>query len=169
MNTTQPAPNAREFLHHRPLTVSPGDSLAEVIQNLLKHKVSNAPVVDSTSGKQVLVGFITEADCLEFLSNELFYGNPAPTLTAEQVMKRHPVCVSPDTNLFALASILASHRLRHVPVVEHDELIGMVSRRDVLAALEKQYREVTRQRESTRHLPNLDEIINHRFIVRGGA
>lgn len=169
MTAVKPAPNARDFLHTKVETVKPTDTLADVIKTLLDHNVSNAPVVDEQAGKRTLVGFISEADCLEHVSNEMFYGNPSPKLTADKIMKRHPVCVSPDTNVFALASIFVSHGLRHLPVVEKDELVGIVSRRDVLRALEKHYRELTKQRDDERHRPDLHQIINHRFIVRGGS
>lgn len=152
-------------MHKRVQTVKPTAKLADIVKHLLKHEVSNVPVVDDIGGRLVLVGFISEADCMEQLANELFYGNPAPPLTAELIMKRHPVCVGPDTNMFTLASVFINHRLRHLPVVENQHLLGIVSRRDVLKELDRYYREASKLRDDERNPPDIKQIINHRFIM----
>ncbi len=167
MKKSESVPTAEQFMNQRVFTVESGAKLVEIVEQLLKHKVSNVPVVDDVDGQPCLVGFISEADCLEHLSNELFYGNPSPHLTAEHIMKRHPVCVAPDTNIFALASIFMSHRVRHLPVVDQQRLLGIVSRRDILKELDRVYRETITTSEAERHRPDLKQIINHRFIVRG--
>ncbi len=166
MTKPKEIPAAKDFMSRNVQTVQPSMKLADVIKFLLKHHVSNVPVVEDEGGPPRLVGFISESDCMEHIANELFYGNPAPQLTAELVMKRHPVCVGPDTNVFALASIFVSHRLRHLPVVEGDTLLGIVSRRDILMALDKYYREATQDRDKELHPPDIKQIIDHRFIVR---
>lgn len=73
-----------------------------------------------------MLGFISEADCLEYLSNELFYGNPSPPRSAESIMKKHPVCVGPDAELLTLTSIFLSQGYRHLPVVEDQHLVGII-------------------------------------------
>lgn len=165
MSHTTNMPQAREFMNRKVQSVTPDVTLAEVIAKLREQDVSNLPVVEETVNGPLLVGFISEGDCLEYVSNELFYGNPSPPQTARTIMKRHPVCVQPGTNLFTLASILVNHKLRHLPVVENDILVGIVSRRDVLQAMEKVYREALNQKEHERFRPDLHEIMNHRFIV----
>lgn len=167
MKRLEGPPTAKEFMHTNVVTVASDTKLEDIVKHLLKHEVSNVPVVDEVDGHPCLVGFISEADCMEHLSNELFYGNPAPRLTAELIMKRHPVCVSPDTNIFALASIFMSHQLRHLPVVDNHRLLGIVSRRDILKELDHYYREASKMREDERNPPDVRQIINHRFIVRG--
>src|SRR6056297_1787995 len=72
------APEAQDFMTRKVHTVTPEMSLAEAIQFLKRHKVSNAPVVENDSeGHRVLIGFLSEGDCLEYLSNEAFFGSPA--------------------------------------------------------------------------------------------
>ncbi len=149
-------PVAADFMNLRPRTVPSGMPLDAVVSFLLKHSISNAPVVvASTTGRQ-LVGFISERDCLEYLSNEAFYGNPAPPHRAETIMRRHPICVAPDTDLFTLVSVFISHGYRHLPVTEGNKLLGIVSRRDILRALDKHYREYsdTHPKKSTRPDPS---------------
>lgn len=167
MKPPKEPPRAREYMNRSVRTVSPEMRLDEIVAILLEHGVSNAPVVERQDGKNVLVGFISEHDCLESMSNELFYGSPSQPQTAATIMRKHPVCVEPETELFTLASILVNHRMRHLPVVADGELLGIVSRSDVLRALDGYYREYVAGREQERHPPDVHELIHHRFIVSG--
>ena len=108
-----------------------------------------------------------ERDCLEHLSNEAFYGSPMPPQTAGTVMRKHPVCVAPDTELFTLVSIFVHHGYRHLPVVEDGHLLGLVSRRDILKALESYYSSATREHDREHFPPNPKEIMHHRFLMSG--
>lgn len=165
MADSKTAPQAKDFMTRQVRCLSPAMSLAEIIAFLEKHEISSAPVVEETDHRKTLVGFVSERDCLEFLANESFYGFPAPPQTAQTIMRKHPVCVSPETDLFALASIFISHGFRHLPVVENGVLQGIVSRRDILKAMDVYYQETNRAKDKQRNPPNLHEIMQHRFIV----
>lgn len=148
-------------------TVTPEMSLADAIGFLKRHKVSNAPVVETDAdGHRMLIGFLSEGDCLEHLSNEVFFGSPAPQQTVATMMKRHPVCVEPEMDVFTLASIFVNHRYRHLPVAADGRLLGIVSRRDILHALNTFYQEAFKDRTSKRFPPNLKDLVNHRFILK---
>jgi len=161
------APQAQDFMTRKVHTVTADMSLDDAIAFLKRHKVSNAPVVEEDhEGHRMLVGFLSEGDCLEHLSNEVFFGSPAPRQTVQTMMKRHPVCVEPEMDVFTLASIFVNHRYRHLPVAAEGRLLGIVSRRDVLHALNSFYRDSFKERTSKKFPPNLQEIINHRFILK---
>ena len=160
-------PTAREFMTTQVTCVSPETPLGEAVSLMVRNKVSNTPVVEETaSGERKVVGFLSEGDCLEFLSNEMFFGSPAQPQTAATMMKRHPVCVAPETDVFTLASIFVDHGYRHLPVVEDGRFVGIVSRRDILQALEAAYGESLKEGEERRRIPELRDIINARFQVR---
>ncbi len=164
---SMPTPEAQDFMTRKIHTVTPDMSLDEAVGFLKRHKVSNAPVVETDGeGHRILVGFLSEGDCLEHLSNEVFYGSPAPQQTVRTMMKRHPVCVEPDMDIFTLASIFVNHRYRHLPVAENGRLLGIVSRRDVLHALNAHYKAAFKDRKSKKFPPNLQELVNHRFILK---
>jgi CBS domain-containing protein len=166
MTTKQkPAPRARDFMTEHVQTVTPDMSLGDVVRFLDRHGVSNAPVVEpDAQGNPILVGFLSEGDCLEHLSNEIFFGFPFQPQTARTMMKRHPVCVEPETDIFALASVFVSHRYRHLPVVQEGRLLGIVSRRDILKALDEFYRLEEENRTLKRTPRDLREVINLRFV-----
>lgn len=165
MQQTVTTPRARDYMKTQVHTVGPRTGLSDAVSLLLEHRISSVPVVEDRDGRPMLVGYLSEHDCLQALANELFYGNPAPFRTVGTVMRRHPVCAGPDTELFALTSILVSHRLRHLPIVENGELRGIVSRRDVLGAIEHEYDELMRSAEKRFHPPDLQALANMRFIV----
>lgn len=161
----QEPPLAVDFMKRPVHVVTPEMPLAQVIRLLLKHQVSNAPVVEEQVGKQILVGFISEHDCLAVLSNEAFFGSPSPQQSARTIMRMHPVCVTPETELFSLVSIFVSHGFRHLPVVNEGALLGIVSRRDILRAMETYYDHAIEDRDRQRFPPDLTKIVNHRFLV----
>src|SRR5690606_31519994 len=132
-----------------------------------KHGISNVPVVEAaaTGQRPRLLGFLSEQDCLEHLSNEMFFGYPTKPQTVETMMRRHPVCVSPSDDAFALASIFVSHGYRHLPVVEDGRLVGIVSRRDILKALEGYYEKWLEHRDLEHFPPDLRQLINLRFVL----
>lgn len=162
------SPQAKDFMQRHLHSVTPDVPLAEIVALLLKHEISNVPVVQTEQGRSILVGFISERDCLEHLSNEAFYGSPMPPQTARTVMRKHPVCVGPDTELFTLVSIFVHHGYRHLPVVENDNhLLGLVSRRDILKALDHYYAQASQQHDQEHFPPNVRELIHHRFLMKG--
>lgn len=161
------APQAQDFMTRKVHTVTPDLSLDQAIAVLKKHKVSNAPVVEQDAeGHRMLVGFLSESDCLEHLSNEVFYGSPAPQRTVRSMMKLHPVCIEPDMDIFTVASIFVHHRYRHLPVTENGRLLGIVSRRDILHALNAHYKEAFKDRTARKFPADMGELLNRRFILR---
>ncbi len=165
MQTPERIPLAADFMRTQVHTIHPDMPLDEIVKFLLKHEISNAPVVIPQAGRSRLVGFISERDCLAGLTNESFFGSPAPKQTATTLMRKHPVCVAPETELFALASIFISHDYRHLPVTRDDELLGIISRRDILRALEKHYCSVLNKHTSEHFPPDAHLLMNHRFLL----
>lgn len=166
MSTRPPTPLASDLMNRNVHTISPEMTLADVVGDLLKHGVSNAPVVEpQPGGPPRLLGFISERDCLEHLSNEMFYGSPAQPQTAATMMRRHPACVGPETDVFALASIFETHGYRHLPVVEEGRLLGIISRRDILRELDRFYRESLESGLQERFPPDLRQVAHLRFLV----
>lgn len=156
-------PTASDFMNRHARTVRSEMPLDDVVSFLLKHNISNAPVIDASATEQHLVGFISERDCLEYLSSEAFYGSPAPPHRAETIMRKHPICVAPDTDLFTLVSIFTSHDYRHLPVTEGEQLLGIVSRRDILRALDRHYREHYSDDPKHQTRPDPSQISSYRF------
>ena len=102
---------------------------ATVLQaaKLLSEKRVGAVVV--TSGPKV-VGIFTERD----LVNRVVAAELAPSQTiVGQVMTSPVVCCQPQTTKAECVKVMTERRIRHLPVVDRDELIGIISIGDILA------------------------------------
>jgi acetoin utilization protein AcuB len=114
----------REIMSRRPVTVVPETPLAEARRLLAEHRIRRLPVV---AGRR-LVGIVSDRD-LRSAS-----GRPDRTAVAE-IMTRAVVTVTPRTRVDEAARIILSRRFGGLPVVDGDELIGIVTETDLLRAL----------------------------------
>ncbi|UZE94750.1 CBS domain-containing protein [Alkalimarinus alittae] len=109
---------------------SPDTSVEEVVKTLVKNKLMGAPVLDKD---KKLVGFISEKDCLKKMLNNSYYSQH--NHVARDIMRTNPLSVSPNTDIINLAEEMLGKRPKLYPVVENDEVIGIITRADVLRAL----------------------------------
>jgi CBS domain-containing protein len=145
-------------------TVTPDMSLEEVISFLVKKQVPFAPVVERRDHGDELLGLISEKDCLGYLSNELFYGNP--DINVRSMMHKYPLCASPESDIFVMATIFTQHTYRHLPVVRDKHLVGVISRRDVLKAMHEFSLAVCRDKSRNKTHLDFHELANLRFIIK---
>lgn len=125
-------PTAREIMVRKLVTLRPDMSASEATTLLLKYKISGAPVVDSGG---VLLGLLSEFDCLRALSSSEYNLDAHDDRVAVgDLMTTDMHTIPPEMDLFAIAHEFVTLRVRRLPVVEDSELLGQVSRRDVLQA-----------------------------------
>lgn len=120
----------REYMSTQLVTFTPDMDVMAAINQLVKHRIAGAPVVDA-QGK--LVGMLSERDCLNIgltASQDTCIAGPVSQFMATKV-----VTVDPDTNLTQLASMFVSASYRRYPVMEGGKLVGLISRSDVLRAI----------------------------------
>lgn len=126
---------ARDAMTTKLITMSPDMRLLDAIRRLLKNRISGAPVIEEDGH---LCGILSELDCLRVLaSGEYTAENLDEMETVGETMSADPETVPPDMNLFSVAHIFLTKGYKRLPVVEDDTLIGVVSRRDVLAAVDQ--------------------------------
>ncbi len=108
-----------------PVTVPVGADLGEAIRAMIDRRVGAVLVVD-VAGK--LAGILTERDFLMKVAGQPAYA----ALSVSEFMTKAPEAVCPtDTLAFALGKMDAGG-YRHLPVVEDDRPIGVISVRDIL-------------------------------------
>jgi len=127
------ARTAADIMTRPVITVGPGALLIDAIELLLRHGLSGMPVVDA-AGR--LIGIITEHDIMNFALS----GNAADT-RVEEAMTKPVATVAPDADMAVAINFLIGRRLRRVPVVEGDRVVGIISRRDILREMLSMYRE----------------------------
>ncbi len=126
---------ARDLMARNLVTLRPEMPLFEAIALLLERDISGAPVVDAQGG---LVGMLSEHDCLRVIAAGEFHdhGHYAET-TVGALMNELSHTIEPSTDIYSIAAAFVRHRIRRLPVLENGQLIGQVSRRDVLAQLDR--------------------------------
>jgi CBS domain-containing protein len=95
---------------------------------LLSGMYSGLPVVDD-AGK--VVGVVSEFDLLKALRD----GKTLEQVTAEGIMSKNPICVSEDTPIEEVINLMTTHNIIRVPVVRNGNLIGVISRCDILNSI----------------------------------
>ena len=158
-----PTETAGDVMTTDVVTVTPQQNILVASKTLLDRRVSNAPVVDSAGQRQMLVGFVSERDLMQCYANGMYFHDPETTVA--KVMRLHPICVKPVTDIFTLAMIFMQHEFRHLPVVERGELLGMVSRHDCLGALLSHYEKWLDAPAGEKVMPDLERLFPQQFIV----
>jgi len=128
-------PTARQIMRTRLITLAPDDTFFDAIRTLLKHHISGAPVIDA-AGR--LVGTCSELDCLRVLSSGEYYRDDHQGEgTVRSIMRTDFPSVAPHTDIYSLAQLFVQHNVRRFTVIENRKLVGQLSRRDVLRAMEE--------------------------------
>ena len=122
--------SVKNYLERNLITFTPETNVLAAIRTLLKHKISGAPVVDETGW---IVGILSEYDCLK-PNLEASYHNDVGTLV-KNCMSKEVTTIDVNASLTQAAELFIKHGVRRLPVVEHKKLVGQISRRDVLRAI----------------------------------
>tara|TARA_Y100000590_G_scaffold227786_1_gene257067 strand:+ start:225 stop:689 length:465 start_codon:yes stop_codon:yes gene_type:complete len=124
-------PIVNNYMTTRLVTLSENMDVYFAISLLLKNKISGAPVIND---KNQLVGILSEKDCLRVFANGSFHNMPGGLV--KNFMTKAVATVYQEMDLFMVADIFLKHNYRRMPVVNGDVLVGQISRRDVLCAIQ---------------------------------
>jgi CBS domain-containing protein len=116
-----------DVMNLRVVSVAPGDTVQEAIARMLAANVGAVAVCEGAR----LVGIFTERDVLRLAGERAAL---AETRVGD-VMTADVLTVSGDVDILAAARLMGERRIRHLPVVEGENLLGVVGIRDVLGAL----------------------------------
>jgi CBS domain-containing protein len=105
------------------VTVAPEDTIGEAAQKMADRGIGSAVVMDF--GR--LIGILTERDLLRAVAGRVH----SSEARVREWMTPDPVTASPSTDAAEAAGIMLERGFRHIPVVEDERTIGIVSIRDV--------------------------------------
>lgn len=114
------------------ITIAPEQPIREAVALLAQHNIGVVIVLDE-AGK--LVGIISERDVVRQLNQEADLLSQA----VKSVMTAEVVTCLPQDDLMSVAHVMTERRFRHMPVMEGDTLLGMISIGDVLKAQRDYY------------------------------
>ena len=123
---------ARDIMVTKLITVREDMDLLDLARLLVKNKISGAPVVDEREG---LIGVLTEKDLMTALIDAAYDDLPSTKVGA--YMQRTPHSIEEDLDVLSIAQIFQTRTYRRLPVVREGQLVGQISRRDVLRAVNK--------------------------------
>jgi CBS domain-containing protein len=114
-------------------TISPNKTLGDAIQLLTKYNIGALIVTDR---EDQIVGIMSERDIVQTASNnqKLF------EMKVSEVMTREVIVGVPEDDVMSVAHTMTEKRFRHIPVLDNNELIGIISIGDLLKAQRDQYR-----------------------------
>ena len=141
---------ARDVMVSPVITVKLSASVREAAELFLKYRISAVPVVDD---RDRVIGIVSEGDLLHRAEADTEQRRPwwllaltgTETLArdyirsharrVEDVMTRDVITVGPHTPVHEIASILEKNAIKRVPVVENEQLVGIVSRANLIQAV----------------------------------
>lgn len=107
------------------LKIEASSTVFDAIKKIVEHNVGSILV---TRGGDV-IGIMTERDYLRKIA---IFGRTSHDTLVEQIMTTPLVYVTPETTIEESMAIMTDRRIRHLPVVENDEVIGVVSIGDLV-------------------------------------
>jgi len=144
---------AKDLMTRDILSVTPDTEIVKAAKILLKNRINGMPVIDET-GK--LVGILCQSDLVAqqksipipsvFTLLESFVSltslkrldkevEKIAALSVKQAMTPNPVTVGPETEIEDIAKLMADNKYHTLPVMEGDEIIGIIGKEDVLKTL----------------------------------
>lgn len=121
----------KDYMTRTLVTFRPDTDVLDAIHKLVEHRIAGAPVVDDAGN---LVGMLSEFDCMKIALQAAYhgdYGGPVSTYMSKDVKT-----VNAEMSIVDLAQEFADKGFRRFPVTDRNRLVGQISRRDVLRALE---------------------------------
>jgi CBS domain-containing protein len=142
---------ARDIMTMPVFTIAPDTQVRDIAELLIERRISGVPVVEN--GR--LIGFVSEGDLLrrpELGTDSyratggwwlrLFRGDPSSAQyvksharRARDIMTRDVITVGEDTPVAEIANLLATRRMKRVPVLRGEEMVGIISRADLVRML----------------------------------
>jgi len=120
-----------DFMTRDLITFKPEQMVEDVIQSLIKYKISGGPVVNENNE---LIGVISEGDCLKDISDSRYYNMPMEQHKVENRMIKNVETIDGNMNVFDAANKFLESKIRRFPIVENGKLVGQISQKDILKA-----------------------------------
>lgn len=121
----------KDYMTKTLVTFKPDTNVLDAIHALVEHRIAGAPVVDDQGN---IVGMLSEFDCIKVALHAGYHGDYGGPVS--DYMSRDVTTVNAQMSIIDLAQKFADDGYRRFPVTDNNRLVGQISRRDVLRALE---------------------------------
>jgi CBS-domain-containing membrane protein len=148
---------AKDIMTREVITVTPEMEIVKAATLLLEHHINGLPVVDR-EGR--LKGIICQEDLIQqqkklpLPSFFILLDSVIPlhsykkmektvqkmaAITVQDAMTSDPITVAPDTSLEDIASLMVTHAIHTLPVLDNEKLVGIIGKEDILRTLMSDY------------------------------
>jgi CBS domain-containing protein len=121
-------------------SIGPGDTVFDAIKKMADKNVGSLVVIED--GR--LVGIITER---HYARNVVLKGRASPKTRVREIMEPNVVYVCPDHTVEQCMALMTSKMVRHLPVIEDETLLGIVSIGDLVKSIIRDQKFVIEQLE----------------------
>ncbi|APY01432.1 CBS domain-containing protein [Lacinutrix venerupis] len=120
-----------DFMTRDLITFKATQTVEEVVDALIKYKISGGPVVNDNNE---LIGIISEGDCIKQISDSRYHNMPMDNNSIEKHMITNVETIDGNLNVFDAAQVFLTSKRRRFPIVENGKLVGQISQKDILKA-----------------------------------
>jgi CBS domain-containing protein len=149
-----------EVMTKEVVACSPDDPVEKIVKLMGEKNISGLPVLEA--GR--LVGIVTEGDIMKLLSvpessRTLWLPSPLEVILeipfkelmqlrkmqksytdtgqkpVKEIMSKNIITISPDSELADAASLMSRHKVKRLPVVKNDKMVGIITRDDIIQGL----------------------------------
>ncbi len=125
-------------------TIGPGASVLDALKLMAEKDIGALLVVENDK----LVGIISERD---YARKMILHGKSSHDTPVRKIMTERVICVQPDRTVDECMALMTDKRFRHLPVIENDKLIGVLSIGDLVKETISEQQFMIKQLESYIH------------------
>ena len=129
---------------HRLLTISPDATVFDALTLMAEHDVGSLIVLDD----ERLAGIFSERD---YARQIILLGKSSKETRVRDIMTQKVLCVRPEHTVDQCMALMTEKRVRHLPVVEHKKVVGVISIGDVVRVVISEQKNVIEQLEQYIH------------------
>lgn len=121
----------KDLLNQKPsviVTISPDKTLHEASKLLAEHNIGAVMVVDKNGAPQ---GILSERDIVRRLAK---HGQDCLAMRVEEAMTKDLIIALPEDEVAKLSNVMTNNRIRHLPIMDGEQLVGIISIGDVVKA-----------------------------------
>ncbi|WP_010182288.1 CBS domain-containing protein [Aquimarina agarilytica] len=120
-----------DYMTKKLISFTPQQTLLETMETLVRNEITGGPVVND---KGVLIGMISESDCMKQLSDSRYFNMPMSTEIVEKYMSTIVETIDSSASIFEAAEQFHKSPYKRFPVLEGSKLVGQISQHDIILA-----------------------------------